>query len=231
MWPTPGPWGGDPSVTPFVGLTVPLSSMLGIELGELLVHGLDVPRAAGLAWPVEPAAAVVALAGEVQALPLLLDTRRAAGLARLKLHIRHGSPFVVVIQDDALRVEPSSSQPVDCHILVDPAAFLLVTFHRISPVGAALTGEIIAWGRKPCCCRSSSRPSRASDRQDSRSSGCAIAAAVTLAREQHRSSRKEDVRDLNSWVTATPPMPPYGFGSGIGEAEIARLEVQGRVFG
>lgn len=142
--------GGDPPVTPFVGLTVPLSSMLGIELGELLVHGFDVTRAAGLAWPVEPAAAALALAGEVQALPLLLDTRRAAGLAmRLKLHIRHGSPLVVVIQDGALRVVLSSSQPVECHILVDPAAFLLVTFHRISPVSAVLTGKIIAWGRKP----------------------------------------------------------------------------------
>lgn len=142
--------GGDPPVTPFAGLTVPLSSMLGIELGELLVHGFDVTRAAGLAWPVEPAAAALALGGEMQALPLLLDTRRAAGLRmRLKLHIRHGSPLVVVIENDALRVEPPSSQPMDFHVLVDPVAFLLLSFHRISPIRAALTGKIIVWGRKP----------------------------------------------------------------------------------
>ena len=33
--------------------------------------------------------------------------------------------------------------------VADPAAFLLVSFHRVSPVSAALTGKIITWGRKP----------------------------------------------------------------------------------
>ena len=141
---------GDPAVTPFAGLSVPLSSMLGIELGELLVHGFDVTRAAGLAWPVEPADAALALSGELRVLPLLLDTRRAAGLRmRLKLHIRYGSPLVVVIENGALHVEPPSARPVDCHVLVDPVAFLLISFHRISPLTAALSGKIIAWGRKP----------------------------------------------------------------------------------
>lgn len=65
--------------------------MLGIELGELLVHGFDVTRAAGRPWPVGPADAALALGGELRVLPLLLDTGRAAGLRmRLKLHIRHG---------------------------------------------------------------------------------------------------------------------------------------------
>ena len=99
--------GGDPPVTPFAGLEVPLSSMLGIELGELLVRGFDVTRAAGLPWPIQPADAALALGGGLRVLPLLLDTRRAAGLKiRLKLHIRHGSPLVIVIDNEALRVEP-----------------------------------------------------------------------------------------------------------------------------
>jgi hypothetical protein len=114
------------------------------------VHGFDVARAAGLAWPIEPADAALALGGELRVLPLLLDTGRAAGLRmRLKLHIRHGSPLVVVIDNATLRVEPPSAQPVDCHVLVDPVAFLLSSFHRISPVGAALTGKILPWGRRP----------------------------------------------------------------------------------
>ena len=142
--------GGDPPVTPFAGLQVPLSAMLGVELSELLVHGFDVTRAAGLAWPIEPADAAVALDGGLRVLPLLLDTRRAAGLRmRLMLHIRHGSPLVIVVDNATLRVEPASAQPVDCHVSVDPATFLLVSFHRISPVSAALTGKILTWGRKP----------------------------------------------------------------------------------
>ena len=142
--------GGDPPITPFVGLDMPLSSMLGIELGELLVHGFDVTRAARLPWTIEPADAAVALAGEFQALPLLLDKHRAARLRmRCQVDIRHGSSLVVVIENNALRVEPPSSQPVDCHVRVDPTAFLLLSFNRISQVSAALTGKIIVWGRKP----------------------------------------------------------------------------------
>ena len=115
--------GGDPPVTPFAGLEVPLSSMLGIELGELLVRGFDVTRAAGLPWPIQPADAALALGGGLRVLPLLLDTRRAAGLKiRLKLHIRHGSPLVIVIDNEALRVEPVAAQPVDCHALVAPVS-------------------------------------------------------------------------------------------------------------
>lgn len=141
---------GDPSVTPFQGISVPLSALLGVELGELIVHGFDIARASGLPWPVDPADAALALAGEVQVLPLLLDRDRAANLhLRCLLHIRHGTAVVLVVEAGALHVEPPSDRPVDCHLTVDPLAFLLLSFHRISQIGPMLTGKLLPWGRRP----------------------------------------------------------------------------------
>lgn len=141
---------GDPQVSPFQGLSVPLSVMLAVELGELIVHGFDIARAAGLPWPVDPTDAAVALAGEVRVLPLLLDRDRAADLhLRCQLHIRHGASAVLVVQDGALRVESPSGHPVDCHLSVDPLTFLLLSFHRIGQIRPMLTGKLLVWGRRP----------------------------------------------------------------------------------
>lgn len=61
---------GDPPVSPFADVEVPFSTMLGIELSEVLVHGFDIARAARLPWSIDPGHAV--LTHEVY-LPLLLD--------------------------------------------------------------------------------------------------------------------------------------------------------------
>lgn len=141
---------GDPPVTPFQGISVPLSAVLGVELGELIVHGYDIARASGQSWPVDPADAALALAGVVQVLPLLLDAERARHLRlRCQLHIRHGASVVIVVEDGALHIEPSSDRSVDCHLTVDPLTFLLVSFHRIGTTGPLLRGKVVPWGRRP----------------------------------------------------------------------------------
>jgi uncharacterized damage-inducible protein DinB len=142
--------GSDGSVSPFRGITFPMSTMLGVELGELIVHGFDMARAAGMPWHVDPVDAALALAAEVQVLPIMLDEERAEGL-RLgcRLHIRHGSTVDILIEDGRLRVEPPGAVRVDCHLTVDPMAFLILSFHRIGQTGPLLTGKVISWGRRP----------------------------------------------------------------------------------
>ena len=140
----------DPPVTPFQGIRMPLSAVLGVELGELIVHGHDIARAARLPWPVRPADAALALAAVVQVLPLLLDAERAEHLRiRCQLHIRHGTAVVIVVADGALHLEPPSDRSVDCHLTVDPLTFLLLSFHRIGPTAPVLTGKVLPWGRRP----------------------------------------------------------------------------------
>lgn len=66
---------------------MPLSTLLGIEFGELLVHGFDIASAAGLDWRIDPAAALVTLQAYLPLFPYMLDTSQAHG-ARLVLEIR-----------------------------------------------------------------------------------------------------------------------------------------------
>lgn len=140
---------GDPMVVPFRGAAMPLSSLLSVELGELLVHGLDIARAAGLRWDIDPTDAAAALDGDLQVLPAMLDPARAPGV-RLScdLRIRRGRRWLITLDDGVLQLQPEASGR-DCHLWVDPVDFLLLTFGRIGPVLPLLTGGVVVWGRRP----------------------------------------------------------------------------------
>lgn len=141
---------GDPAVTPFAGVDVPFSSLLAIELGEILVHGWDIARAAGLPWRIAPDHAALALWGYVPLLPHMLDAQRATGVRlAIELRIRGVPRAVAQIADGELRIEEAGRQRVDCRLTADPVAYLLLTWNRISPVGAVLRGRLVPWGRRP----------------------------------------------------------------------------------
>ena len=44
---------------------------------------------------------------------------------------------------------PPSSRRVDCHIVADPVAFLMVAYARQSQWEAIAKGKLLAWGRRP----------------------------------------------------------------------------------
>jgi hypothetical protein len=141
---------GDPPATPFAGVEVPLSTVLGIELGELLVHGHDIARAAGLPWEIDKADAIATLQASLPMLPFLLDTERAAGVRlAVDLRVRGMRPVLVRVEDGSLSVEDPDGQYVDLHIAVDPAAYLLLTWNRIPPWQPILRGQLLVWGRRP----------------------------------------------------------------------------------
>ena len=141
---------GDPVVHLFGGVDVPLSTLLAVELGELLVHGDDIARASRLSWQIPKEEAAVALDGLITLLPAVVDEHRARNLRmRCELRIRGGSRSVVAIDRGVLLVEPPSARSVDCRISVDPVTFLLLVFHRIGPLRAMARGGIVAWGRRP----------------------------------------------------------------------------------
>ena len=142
--------GGNPTVEVFGGVTAPLSTLLAVELGEVLVHGYDIARAAGLAWAISPAHAAATAGGMLPLLPHMVDREAAAGRrAGLELRIRAGERVVLDIDDGVLRVSPSEGQSVDCRLSVDPVAYLLLSFGRIGPLRPMLQGKFSAWGRRP----------------------------------------------------------------------------------
>lgn len=141
---------GDPPVTLFAGATVPFSTLLGVELGEVLVHGWDIARAARLPWPIAPEHAALALQAYLPLLPHMLDCERAEGVRlTIELRVRGTAAVVARISDSTLQVEEPTGQRVDCRLTVDPVAYLLLTWNRISPLGAIARGQLIPWGRKP----------------------------------------------------------------------------------
>lgn len=75
------------------------------------------------------------------------------GLPRLVCRSDHhpstGHPaYRLDIMGDTATVGPADGQ-VDCILSVDPVAFLRVGYGRANPLTAALTGKVVAFGRKP----------------------------------------------------------------------------------
>jgi hypothetical protein len=141
---------GDPVVRPFEGVDVPLSTLLGVELGELLVHGYDIAKAAGLEWHIDTEAALLTLRSSLPLFPALLDTERARGVRlALELRVRGMQPVVVSIADEQLTVLTSGSHSVDAHLAVTPVVYLLLTWNRIPTWKPMLRGQLLIWGRRP----------------------------------------------------------------------------------
>ena len=139
---------GDEAVT-WNGLTVTLSAMLGLGLGEYRLHGRDVAKALDRPWPITPDDARLVLASALPLLPLLVDPSTTADVrASYDLRVRGGPQVGVVIRDGRLTVGAGDG-PVDCHVSAEPVALLLVSYGRRSQWVPALTGKLLAWGRKP----------------------------------------------------------------------------------
>ena len=141
---------GDPLVTPFEGVQVPLSSVLAVELGELLVHGHDIASASGLPWRIDPDAARLALQGYVALFPSMLDPTRAQGVRlALEIRVRGMEPVGVSIADGRLTVGDPRELRVDAHLAATPDAYLLLMWNRIPRWKPVLRGQLMVWGRRP----------------------------------------------------------------------------------
>jgi uncharacterized protein (TIGR03083 family) len=131
------------------GTPVTLGAMLGIGLGEYLLHGRDVAKALGRPWTITPDDARLVLASALPLLPLLVDPTSTAGVrARYDLRVRGGTRVGLSIRDGKLAMDAGDGR-VDCHVSADPVALLLVSYGRQSQWVPALTGKLVAWGRKP----------------------------------------------------------------------------------
>lgn len=137
------------------GSTVALSTLTGHLLNETVVHGHDIARADGRNRRIEPSHAAMVLAEFVIPVMQALDPRalvsdKAAGVrASFDLRIRNGQRFRFGFDDGALRIEELTSRGVDCHISADPVAMLMVVWGRRSQWKAIVSGQLLAWGRKP----------------------------------------------------------------------------------
>lgn len=85
-------------------------------------------------------------------LPYPVDRGAAAGVRAsfdIRLRGKDGPRVCLAFDDGSVNVAFGSAESVDCHLSADPAAFLFLMYGRQRPLRPALTGKVIAWGRKP----------------------------------------------------------------------------------
>ncbi len=137
------------------GVEFPQSTIACHALNELVVHGGDLARADGAPWPVERATAALVLRGFL--FPVmgalgraLVKEDNARGLkATYHVRLRGGGGAYVRFDDGDMAVSEEAPGPVDCHLLVDPMAFLMVAWGRTGQWGPIAKGKLLAYGRKP----------------------------------------------------------------------------------
>lgn len=141
---------GDVPVNWFV-TQYPARCMAGAALGELVVHRADLASVAGVRMKITGDRARAVLQGAIPVSEHYVNTevaRRAAGTYHL--HIRGGEDWTVsVATDGTARVEPGKPARADLHQHADAAALLALAYGRMSPIRAAMTMKVMAWGRKP----------------------------------------------------------------------------------
>lgn len=137
------------------GTELRLSALTCHVLNELTVHGLDVARAEGVPWPIDRGHAALIVRGflfpALHTLGRAMVDQEKAGKVRARFEVRlrgHGRAWLR-FHDGGFAVEATPQGPVDCHLSVDPAAFLLVAWGRRSQWPAIARGQLLAWGRRP----------------------------------------------------------------------------------
>jgi len=135
------------------GTEMPLSALTCQVLNELTIHGLDIARAEGVPWPIDRGHATLIVQGflfpALHTLGPAMVVQEKAGNARFEVRLRGDGRAWLRFSDGELSVEASPQGPVDCHLSVDPAAFLLVAWGRTSQWPPIAKGQLLAWGRKP----------------------------------------------------------------------------------
>jgi uncharacterized protein (TIGR03083 family) len=134
------------------GLSIPVTSLLAISLGEAVVHGHDIARAARRPWPVPADWARTVFHGVQPVLPHYLLADRAAGRRHtfdVRLRGRAGDRTRLAIADGVLHTRVPGTARVDCHISADPWTMVRILYGRTSATQAAATGRVTAWGRRP----------------------------------------------------------------------------------
>jgi hypothetical protein len=131
------------------GLVIGPATMAALLLGEQLVHGLDISRAAKLPWTIAAADAFLVIPGVLSVAPQYLRPQRAAG-AHISFELRmRGGPSYRLAVDDGTAVVTAADRKSDCVISADPVAFLLVGYGRIPQLRPVLRGQLRPGGRKP----------------------------------------------------------------------------------
>jgi hypothetical protein len=130
------------------GLVLNPATMTSLLLGEQVVHGLDVARAARTRWDIRPRDALMVIPGALSVAPHYLTRSALTTRASYELRIRGANGYRMAV-DHGKATVTAAGERADCVITADPVAFMLLGFGRISQWPPILRGKLRAGGRKP----------------------------------------------------------------------------------
>jgi uncharacterized protein (TIGR03083 family) len=124
---------------------------LGTLLSEFVIHGHDIARTVGSKWPIDRTLVPLILDGLNDMMPGWTNPERAANhTATYELRLRGlGNKYVYSFDNGCLTIDPADAVGPDVCISAEPVTWLLLSYGRINKWGAALTGRVLVWGRKP----------------------------------------------------------------------------------
>jgi hypothetical protein len=128
------------------GLVLEPAVMTCLLLGEQLVHGLDIARAAHRPWNIERDDALLAIPAALSLVPKYLRPRTTNASFELRLR---GAPHYRVAIANGTGVVTMAGKKADCVITADPVTFLLLGLNRVPQLPQLLRGKLRAGGRKP----------------------------------------------------------------------------------
>jgi hypothetical protein len=131
------------------GLVLEPAVMTCLLLGEQLVHGLDIARAAQRPWTIGRDDALLVIPAVLSLAPKYLRPSRTKDLSiSFELRLRAGRRYRLAVDNGAGFVTVAGEK-ADCVITAEPVAFLLVGFGRVPRWSQLIRGKILAGGRKP----------------------------------------------------------------------------------
>lgn len=125
---------------------------MGTLLGELVVHGHDIARELRVPWPIERRLVPLIMDGLHQVMPGWVDPVAAAGhTAVYRMVLRGVGCHLYAFCDGRLAISAADGYRgrVDVHISAEPACAVLSAYGRVGRWQPALTGRMVAWGRRP----------------------------------------------------------------------------------
>ncbi|HEU5160206.1 MAG TPA: DinB family protein [Streptosporangiaceae bacterium] len=137
------------------GARVPVAGLFAHLLNEVQIHGRDIARASGRSWTIPPRDGGMFLELFVMGMTResiggFLDSTAPIPERRISVEFRskHMAPAVMVLQHRRAFIEEPGGAP-DVRLSIDPVAFNLMMFGRISKARAVLTRKVVIGGRRP----------------------------------------------------------------------------------
>jgi uncharacterized protein (TIGR03083 family) len=132
------------------GNQIPVAAFLGSVVGEFLLHGCDLATTVGRTWQIDRRDALPVLDFLIAVTPLMLDPETSRDVtATYELRFRGYGTTTFAFDNGSLAVSTGPAARADVRMSLDPAAFLRVAYKRTGLTRPVITGQAVAWGRRP----------------------------------------------------------------------------------